>query len=136
MRASSPWLVVFYGCRCNETSTAPSSIFIDGQNNHIGGRNWLAWCQRQFKTDPPLAFRCWLIVLGYWPISAQHRPFSYLSIDNFLLGFGQCAHVVTANLTQAPLNRPTFSQSICGTFFGACSRSTSHGNSASSFSSV
>ena len=24
MRASSPWLVVFYGCRCNETSTAPS----------------------------------------------------------------------------------------------------------------
>jgi len=23
MRASSPWLVVFYGCRCNETSTAP-----------------------------------------------------------------------------------------------------------------
>ena len=26
MRASSPWLVGFYGCRCNETSTAPSDF--------------------------------------------------------------------------------------------------------------
>jgi hypothetical protein len=39
MRASSPWLVVFYGCRCNETSTAPSSywdfliFFISGSSS-------------------------------------------------------------------------------------------------------
>ncbi|WP_098418582.1 MULTISPECIES: transposase [unclassified Marinobacter] len=26
MRASSPWLVDFYGCRCNETSTAPRKV--------------------------------------------------------------------------------------------------------------
>lgn len=56
-------------------------------------------CQCQFKSDPPLTFKRWLIIISSWLKSVPYQLFSYSLADSLLLRSEQCEHDVITGLT-------------------------------------